>query len=156
MTLETKIPSREATGTSRESLVAGVALFSDAPADLAAFYEQVLRTRFTHRVHEDGREHWISTLGGVKVEIKATITASGTPTADAFASEDAVGMSRSELSFQVSGVAATAARATIAGGRVLQPAHTYDWGTFAVVLDPDSNRLGLFEPPTPPTTEEQA
>lgn len=156
MALETKIPSREATGTSRETLVAGVALFSDAPAELASFYEQVLRTRFTHRVHEDGREHWITTMGDVQVEIKATITAAGAPTADAFTSDESVGMSRAELSFRVSGVAATAARATLAGGRILQPAATYDWGTFAVVLDPDSNRLGLFEPPTPPTTEEQA
>lgn len=157
MALETKLPSREATGTGHESAVAGVALFSDAPAELVAFYENVLRTRFTHRSHEDGREHWIVTMDGVQVEIKATLATDGSATPDAYASEESVGMSRAELSFRVSGVAAAAARATLAGGRVLQPAQTHDWGTFAVVLDPDSNRLGLFEPPTTtPAPEEQA
>jgi predicted enzyme related to lactoylglutathione lyase len=54
-------------------------------------------------------------------------------------------------------VAAAVAQATLAGARVLQKPQTYDWGTFAVLLDPDSNRVGLYEPPTTPTsTEEQA
>lgn len=147
MALETKLPSREATGTGSQSVVAGVALFSDAPAELAAFYETVLRTRFTHRVHEDGREHWIVALDGVQLEIKSVVAADGQPTADAFSSDESVGMSRSELSFRVAGVSSAVARATLAGGRVLQKAETHGWGTFAVVLDPDSNRLGLFEEP---------
>lgn len=147
MALETKIPSREATGTGNETLVAGLALFSRRPAELARFYEQVLRTAFTHRAHDDGREHWITSLGGVQLEIKALESAQGEPTADAFSSGEASGMSRSELSFQVAGVSAAASRAIVAGGRMLQKAQAYDWGTFAVVLDPDGNRLGLFEPP---------
>ena len=146
MALETKIPSREATGHGSETLVAGVALFSAKPAELARFYEQVLRTALTHRVHDDGREHWIVAMGGVQLEIKALETAAGTATADAHGSDAASGISRSELSFRVAGVASAVARALIAGGRVLQKADTYSWGTWAVVLDPDGNRLGLFEP----------
>ena len=150
MALETKIPGRSAAGTGNETLVAGLALFSSKPAELARFYEQVLRTAFTHRVHADGREHWIAAMGGVQLEIKALMAADGQPTADAHGSIDAAGMSRSELSFQVAGVSSAAARALVAGGRVLQKAETFDWGTFAVVLDPDGNRLGLFEPPVAP------
>lgn len=145
MALETPIPNRSAAGTATESFVAGVALFSAKPAELARFYEQVLRTAFTHRVHADGREHWIVALGGVQLEIKALTTADGAATADAFDSV-AGGVGRSELSFGVTGVAAAVARALIAGARVLQPAQAFDWGTFAVVLDPDGNRLGLFDP----------
>ncbi len=156
MALEQKLPGRSATGTGNESVVAGAALFSDAPAELAAFYEKVLRTSFTHRVHDDGREHWIVGMDGIQLEIKALETAARQPTADAFASDESVGMSRAELSFRVAGVSAAVARATLSGGRVLQKAETFDWGTFAVLLDPDSNRLGLFEPPTETPTEEQA
>jgi predicted enzyme related to lactoylglutathione lyase len=146
MALETKLPSHAATGTGNETLVAGLALFSSKPAELARFYEQVLRTAFTHRVHGDGREHWIVALGGVQLEVKALQTAAGDPTADAHDSASSTGMGRSELSFQVAGVAAAVARALVAGGRVLQKAETFDWGKWAVVLDPDGNRLGLYEP----------
>ena len=75
------------------------------------------------------------------------------------AGTNADGVSRSETSFQVAGVAGAAARAMVNGGRIVQKATQYDWGTFAVVLDPDGNRIGLFEPQTvstTPTTEEQA
>lgn len=148
MALETKLPGLSATGTGTGPAVVGVALFSDAAAELVAFYEAVLRTPFTHRVHEDGREHWIASLDSIQVEIKSVVDAAGTPTPDAFRSDESVGMSRAEMSFRVAGVNAAVARATVAGGRVLQRAEAFDWGTFAVVLDPDSNRLGLFEPPT--------
>lgn len=172
MALETKLPSVNAAGTGTELLVAGLALFSERPAELARFYEQVLRTAFTHRVHDDGKEHWITALGGVQLEIKALSTADGAPTTDGAATlvgevsnEPSLhvnigstlpssGVSRSELSFRVHGVAPTVARALVAGGRVVQRAETFSWGTFAVVLDPDSNRLGLFEPPAPNSTTE--
>jgi len=62
-------------------------------------------------------------------------------------------MGRSELSFRVPGVPSAVARALVAGGRVLQPAETFAWGTFAVVLDPDGNRIGLFEPPVADDSE---
>jgi predicted enzyme related to lactoylglutathione lyase len=148
MALETRIPRPGAARTGQHSLVAGVALFSRRPAELASFYEQVLRTSFTHRVHEDGREHWIVALGGVQLEVKALETAAGDPTSDSFGSLDAAGTSRSELSFRVADVSASVARALVSGGRVLQKAEAFDWGTFAVVLDPDGNRLGLFHEPT--------
>ena len=157
MALETPTPTNAASGTAHEARVAGLALFSREPAALASFYEQVLRTSFTHRVHEDGREHWIVALGGVQLEIKALDTAEGTSTADAFESAQATGMSRSELSFSVPSVPAASARAMVAGGRILQKAETFSWGTFGVVVDPDGNRLGLFEPATDtPHSEGQA
>jgi predicted enzyme related to lactoylglutathione lyase len=148
MALETRIPRPGAARTGNDPLVAGVALFSGRPADLARFYEQVLRTSFTHRVHEDGREHWIVAMGRVQLEIKALATAAGAPTSDAFDSVGSVGTSRSELSFRVADVAMAVHHAVAAGGSLLQPAETFSWGTFAVVLDPDGNRLGLFHEPT--------
>ncbi|MCW2962460.1 MAG: Glyoxalase-like domain [Thermoleophilia bacterium] len=158
MALETPIPTTAANGTANQALVAGLALFSTKPEELARFYEQVLRTAFTHRVHEDGREHWIVAMGGVQLEIKALETADGAPTSDSFGTDAAGGISRSELSFQVPSASAASARAMVAGGRILQKATSYDWGTFGVVTDPDGNRLGLFEAPNEdiPTTEGQA
>jgi len=146
MPVETKLPGRSATGTSNESGLAGVAFFSDGPSALVAFYEQVLRVSFEHRVHEDGREHWIAPMGDAQFEIKSLVTADGSTTVDAYASDESVGMSRGEASFSVVGISAAVARAMMAGARTLQKAETLDWGTFAVLLDPDSNRIGLFEP----------
>jgi predicted enzyme related to lactoylglutathione lyase len=102
-----------------------------------------------HRVHANGSEHWIAAQGGVQVEIKALTCADGSPTPDGAATREhgESGTSRAELSFQVDDVAAASARAVISGGRVLQRAETFSWGTFAVVLDPELNRIGLFTPP---------
>jgi predicted enzyme related to lactoylglutathione lyase len=147
MALETPTPTNAATGTAHEARVAGLALFSREPAALASFYEQVLRTSFTHRVHDDGREHWIVALGGIQLEVKALETAMGTPTNDAYGTDGGRSISRSELSFTVPSASAASARAMVAGGRIVQKAETLAWGTFAVVLDPDGNRLGLFEEP---------
>jgi predicted enzyme related to lactoylglutathione lyase len=148
MALETRNMHHAATGTGNETLVAGLALFAHGPAELARFYEQVLRIAFEHRVHPDGREHWIAGMSGIQFEIKALVTGSGMSTADAFESAGSSGMSRSELSFRVDSVSAAAARALLAGGTLLQRAETHTWGTFAVVADPEGNRLGLFQPPT--------
>lgn len=147
MALEAKIQRREAAGTGSDPLVAGVAVFARRPAELTGFYEQVLRTSFTHRVHEDGREHWIASLDGVQLEVKALAAADGVATTDAFASSTTTGMSRSEWSFRVPNVEAAVARAILAGGALLQRAEQHEWGTFAVVADPEDNRVGLFTPP---------
>jgi predicted enzyme related to lactoylglutathione lyase len=152
MALETPVPRSEALG-SEQTLVAGVALYSVDPDRLSAFFQKVLRVTFRHRAHEDGRVHFIASLAGVQLEIKALRKADGTPTPDA-AGTDPNGVSRSEVSFQVSGVAGAAARAMVNGGRIVLKAEQLEWGTFAVVLDPDGNRIGLFEPPTVPTTTE--
>ncbi|MCW2949120.1 MAG: Glyoxalase-like domain [Thermoleophilia bacterium] len=146
MALETPVPRSEATG-SAQTLVAGVAFFSVHPERLVKFYELLLRVTFKLREHEDGRHHWVASLGGVQFEIKALRTVAGSPTTDA-AGTNADGVSRGETSFQVAGVAGAAARAMVNGGRIVSKAEAFDWGTFAVVLDPDGNRVGLFEPPT--------
>lgn len=147
MALEQKLPGVTAAGTERETLVAGVALFSQDAAKLAAFHAKVLQVAFEHRVHDDGREHHIADLGGLKFEIKSLVTASGERTSDAGATQGSNEVSRSELSFRVADVAGASARALVSGARIVQKAMTHDWGTFAVIQDPDGNRIGLWSPP---------
>lgn len=147
MALEQKLPGVTATGSERETLVAGVALFSMDAAKLAAFHAKVLQVAFEHRVHDDGREHHIADLGGVKFEVKSLVTAGGERTSDAGATQGTTEVSRSELSFRVADVAGASARALVSGARIVQKATTYDWGTFAVIQDPDGNRIGLWSPP---------
>ena len=155
MALSTRIPRPAAARSKGEGLaVVGVALFAHEPAKLARFYDQVLRTSLEHRVHDDGREHWIARMGGVHLEIKALSTASGAPTPDAHESGQPGGMGRMELSFRVPDVSTALYRAVEAGARVLQEAETFPWGTWAVVVDPEGNRLGLFTPPQSDTNSD--
>src|SRR4051812_43811294 len=115
--------------------VVGTAIFSDEPAELASYYERVLGINLEHRAHGDGREHWITNIGQVHFEIKATRTREGAPTPDAVSGGGA--HSNIELSFRVDDPAGTFDLAIEAGGRVHQPLIEYRWGAFGVVLDPD-------------------
>ena len=147
MAVEQKLPGMTAAAVDRDSMMVGAALFSDDAAKLAAFYSKVLQIAFEHRVHDDGREHHIAEVGGgVRFEIKALTTAAGERASDAGASA-AGGQSRSEISFRVSDVAKASASALVSGARVLQKAEAFSWGTFATIVDPDGNRLGLWSPP---------
>lgn len=151
MALEQKLPGVTAAGSERETLLAGVALFSQDAAKLATFHAKVLQVAFEHRVHGDGREHHIADLGGMKFEIKSLVTASGERTSDAAGTTGSTEVSRSEVSFRVADVAGASARALVSGARIVQKATTHDWGTFAVIQDPDGNRIGLWSPPTAAT-----
>jgi predicted enzyme related to lactoylglutathione lyase len=123
-----------------------VALFSGTPAELAAFYGMLLGLRFERRVHEDGRDHRICRLGGVHVEIKAARTASGEPTPDAAGGARGE-VSSIELSFEVENAARSREYALTLGASELQDVSEHSWGTWAVVLDPDGNRMGLWSRP---------
>jgi predicted enzyme related to lactoylglutathione lyase len=128
--------------------VVGTAVFSERPAELAAFYERVLGISLEHRQHRDGREHWITNIGAVHFEIKATRRDDGSPTPDAVATGGS--HSNIELSFRVDDAVATFDLAIECGGRVHQPLVEYRWGAFGVVLDPDGNRLGVYGAPSNP------
>lgn len=151
MALETPVPRSAAAGNDA-TVVAGVALFTEEPEALVGFYSKVLRIVLTEREHEDGRRHWITSASGVQIEIKALRTKGGDLPSDVTGHEIVGGVSRAELSFRVSGVSGAVARAMVSGGQVVHKAETFDWGTFAVVLDPDGNRVGLFEPPATETS----
>ena len=129
--------------------VAGIAIFADDPASLAAAWLTVLGIELEHRVHEDGREHWIGDLGGVHVELKALTTAAGETTSDAVGDE-ARGTSRAELSFTVGDARATFERALAEGWTAHEQPAEHRWGTFCTVLDPEGNRIGLYTPPAQP------
>ena len=103
-----------------------------------------------HRQHDDGREHWVTNIGPVHFEIKATQQADGSPTPDAVVS-DGGGHSNIELSFRVEDAQRTWDAAIAAGGSAHQPLVTYRWGVFGVVLDPDGNRLGIYAACPPPS-----
>jgi hypothetical protein len=126
--------------------LAGAAVFSDAPEGLATLWGELLGIDFEPRLHPDGREHHIATVGGLQLEIKATLREDGTPTPDAL---DFRGPhSNVELSFTVDDAAAAQALAVELGFRVHAPVEQHGWGAFGTVLDPEGNRLGLFTPPT--------
>lgn len=134
--------------------VVGAAIFSAQPAALAAFYGMLFGVRFEHRVHPDGSDHRISRIGHVHFEIKALHAADGSDAPDAVAGATLGSSSSIELSFQVPDVDACIEHALRMGASALLPATTYDWGTFASVLDPDGNRVGLFQAPSTTTIEE--
>lgn len=144
------MPARRAQQTRQPALV-GAAIFSMMPHVLADFYEQVAGISFEHRVHDDGREHFVAQLAAVHVEIKALVRADGTPTPDA-AGSAGTGSSRIELSFTVNDTTAAVARAIELGAAVNEAPVSHDWGTFATIIDPDGNRVGLYTPPPPSST----
>lgn len=140
-----------------EHALAGVAIFAHQPASLASLYADILGRRLDRRVHTDGREHWILALGGVQLEIKALRTADGERTSDAVGTEQAAGgTSRAELSLTVPDARAAFERAIELGCTPNQAPEQHSWGTFATVIDPEGNRLGLYTPPSTPTTEGRA
>lgn len=132
----------------RQPALVGAAIFSTNPQRLVEFYEAVAGVSFTHRVHDDGREHFIADLGAVHVEVKALTQADGTPTPDAIAGTPADGAGRIELSFTVDDAAAAFAHALDLGAQPHEAPVSFSWGTFGTVTDPDGNRLGLFTPPS--------
>ena len=133
-------PAGEATS------VAGTALFSEQPAQLAAFYGMLFGLRFERRLHEDGRDHRIARLGAVHVEVKATRQPDGSPTPD-WGIDELPGVSGVELSFEVGDAAAAYGYAVRLGAEGIQSAQELEWGSWGVVRDPDGNRLGLWSRP---------
>lgn len=123
--------------------LAGIALFSHGADSLARFYTHVLGVPLEHRMHDDQREHFVGRIGDVHFEIKALVKQDGDPTPDGVTAE---ALSAAELSVQVSDVDAAVARALENGASLVAEACDFSWGRYAVVRDPDGNRLGLYAP----------
>lgn len=126
--------------------IVGVAFFSAHPARLTSFYELLLGLAFDHRRHGDGREHWVTTVDGIHLEVKATHRTDGTPTPDAVVAGGS--HSSVEVSVRVDDAYAAVLHALELGARPHMPVVERSWGSVGVVLDPDGNRLGLYAPPT--------
>lgn len=120
----------------------GVTIFSSRPGDLASFYARVLGVSLDGGVdHLSGESMFRTQLDGLEFEVIGT-------------TEVTTG-SAIQPSVQVSDVESTVQRALDADGSVQLATATHDWGTFAVIADPDGNRLGLYAPSSS-DTEDQA
>ncbi len=116
----------------RPSLV-GVTIYSSRPGDLASFYAKVLGTSLDGGVdHLSGESMFRTRLDELEFEIVGSSTATGAGSV--------------QPSVQVADVAAAVQRALDADGSVHLGAADHEWGTYAIVVDPDGNRLGLYAP----------
>ncbi|MCW2925217.1 MAG: Glyoxalase-like domain [Thermoleophilia bacterium] len=116
-------------------------VLSSRPSELASFYARVLGTPLDGGVdHLTGEAMFRTQLDGLEFEVIGSSSLSGG--------------SSVQPSVQVPDVAAAVQRALEADGSVQLGAATHDWGTYAIVLDPDGNRLGLFSAPTPTSMTE--
>ncbi|MCB0880094.1 MAG: hypothetical protein KDC46_14070 [Thermoleophilia bacterium] len=126
----------------RPALV-GVTIYSSRPGDLASFYARVLEVQLDGGVdHLSGGSMFRTQLDGLEFEVIET--------------SQVTSGSAIQPSVQVADgdVDAAVQRALDADGSVHVAAATHDWGTFAVVADPDGNRLGLYAPSSTDTKEE--
>jgi len=113
--------------------VCGVTIYSSRPDVLASFYARVLSTPLDGGVdHLSGEAMFRTQLEGLEFEVIGTSATVGTGAV--------------QPSVQVDDVSAAVQRALEADGSVNLGIADHDWGTFAIVLDPDGNRLGLFAP----------
>lgn len=117
----------------RRPTLVGVTIYSSRPSELASFYARVLGTSLEGGLdHLSGEAMFRTRLDGLEFEIV------GSPSAPP---PGAV-----QPSVQVDDVTAAVQRALEADGSVHLGAATHDWGTYAIVADPDGNRLGLYRP----------
>lgn len=127
----------------RPALV-GVTIYTSRPGDLASFYARVLGTTFEGGVdHLSGESMFRTQLEGLEFEIVGSSDA---------ASTGAIGSV--QPSVHVADVAAAMQRALEADGSVQLGVDTHDWGTYAIVADPDGNRLGLYAPKSGTTSSD--
>jgi predicted enzyme related to lactoylglutathione lyase len=126
--------------------VVGITIYSSQPSVLASFYAKVLGTSLDGGLdHLSGEAMFRTRLDGLEFEIVGTTGATGGGSV--------------QPSAQVPDVPAAVRRALDADGSVHLGAATHDWGTYAIVLDPDGNRLGLYAPAaadSDPHLEDQA
>ena len=116
----------------RPALV-GVTIYSSRPDVLAAFYAKVLVTPLDGGVdHVSGEAMFRTQLDGLEFEV--------------IGSSAPLGTGSIQPSVQVPDVAAAVQRALDGDGSVHLGVADHDWGTFAIVVDPDGNRLGLYTP----------
>lgn len=127
----------------RPSIV-GVTVYTSRPGDLASFYAKVLATPLDGGVdHLSGESMFRVRLDDLEFEIVGS-------------SDAGSGGGSVQPSVRVTDVPAAVQRALEADGSVHLAAADHDWGTYAIVADPDGNRLGLFAPVFNSDMEEQA
>jgi predicted enzyme related to lactoylglutathione lyase len=113
--------------------VVGITIYSSQPSVLASFYAKVLGTSLDGGLdHLSGEAMFRTRLDGLEFEIVGSSAATGGGSV--------------QPSAQVDDVADAVRRALEADGSVHLGAASHDWGTYAIVADPDGNRLGLFTP----------
>jgi predicted enzyme related to lactoylglutathione lyase len=125
--------------------IVGVTLYSARPDVLASFYAKVIGTSLDGGVdHLSGEAMFRTQLEGLEFEI--------------IGSSAVLGAGSIQPSVQVPDVASAVQRALDGDGSVHLGVADHDWGTFAIVVDPDGNRLGLYAPSSPShsDTEDQA
>lgn len=116
----------------RPALV-GVTIYTSRPGDLASFYAKVLGTTLDGGVdHLSGESMFRTRLDELEFEIVGSSVATGAGSV--------------QPSVQVPDVAAAVQRALDADGSMHLGAADHEWGTYAIVVDPDGNRLGLYAP----------
>lgn len=123
----------------------GVTIYSSRPGDLASFYARVLGTSLDGGVdHLSGEPMFRTQLHGLEFEVIGSASAPA-------------GTGSVQPSVQVADVPAALQRALDADGSVHLGAATHEWGSYAIVVDPDGNRLGLYAPAaTNSDTEDRA
>jgi predicted enzyme related to lactoylglutathione lyase len=114
--------------------IVGVTVYTTRPGDLASFYAKVLGTPLDGGVdHLSGESMVRARLDDLEFEIVGSASA-------------ASGGASVQPSIQVADVAAAVQRVLDADGSVHMVPAEHDWGTYAIVADPDGNRLGLYAP----------
>ena len=128
----------------RPSIV-GVTIYTSRPGDLASFYAKVLGLPLHGGVdHLSGESMFRARIDELEFEIVGSAGAvSG-------------GGASVQPSVQVGDVPAAVQRALEADGSVHLGVAEHDWGTYAIVADPDGNRLGLYAPVYNSDTEDPA
>ncbi len=125
----------------RPALV-GVTIYSSRPGDLASFYARVLGTSLDGGVdHLSGEAMFRTQLDGLEFEV----IGSSTPLE---------GGASVQPSVQVDDVQLAVQQALEADGSVHLAIAEHDWGTYAIVTDPDGNRLGLYAPVHTPSSSD--
>ena len=123
------------TGVDTRPSIVGVTVYTSRPGDLASFYAKVLGLPLDGGVdHLSGESMFRTRLSDLEFEIVGSTGAA------------AGGGASVQPSVQVGDVAAAVQRALEADGSVHLGASEHDWGTYAIVADPDGNRLGLYTP----------
>ncbi|MCW2928274.1 MAG: Glyoxalase-like domain [Thermoleophilia bacterium] len=121
------------TDIAMQPAVVGVTIYSSRPAELAAFYARVIGTSLDGGVdHLTGEALFRAQLGGLEFEV--------------IGSNTALGSGAVQPSVLVPDVTAAVQRALDADGSVHLGAAEHSWGSYAIVMDPDGNRLGLYAP----------
>jgi catechol 2,3-dioxygenase-like lactoylglutathione lyase family enzyme len=117
------------TGTDRVTL--DLVVIRSADLDRAERFYAALGIRFARERHGSGPEHLAARIGSVVFEV--------------YPQRDGSSSLGVRLGFRVASVAEAVEAALAAGGSLVSGARRTEWGTRAVVADPDGHRIELSE-----------